>query len=163
MKKTLLSLFFFYAALSFSSAQTLSLKELTDFFEWNDTTKIDKVMAKKDWVYMSSEIENGDQVDIWMKEKHQGHIVQAMFVLVSNPKKPGKANNQATLHLLNVQFFGDLQAQASEAGFEFFKQIKPSEKMQADYWRNEKYLLVFTTDRESQLPYKVMIAHAAKK
>jgi hypothetical protein len=144
-------------------AQTLTLQELSDFFAWSDTLKIDKVMEQKDWVYMSSEKEDGNQVDIWMKERQQGHVVQAMFVLVSNKLKKGNAHNQATLHLLSIQHFAELQDEASRQGFSLFKQEQVNENKQADYWKNDKFLLIFIHEKDSELPYKVMIAHLSKK
>lgn len=143
-------------------AQKMSLDELTQLYVWNDTSKIDAFFAPKNWYYMSSEIENGDQVDVWMSEKAQGHIIQAMFVLVSNPLNSAVAHNQATLHLLSAQQFSDLQEQASKANFAFLKEEK-KEKSHIEFFRNDKFLLVFTNDRESQLPYKVMIANLKKK
>ena len=162
MKKLFLSCLFFLAV-SALKAQTLTLKELNDFFEWKDTTKIDNILAQRAWVYMSSEVENGDQVDIWMYEKQQGHVVQGMFVLVSNANNASPAHNQAVLHLLSMQQFATLQSEASQSGYSFFKQDKSSATKQSDYWKSDKRLLVFTTDRESQLPYKVMIANISKR
>lgn len=134
----------------------LTVKEFIAFFENRTNPEaIDKEIAKKQWIYVSSEKHGTAQVDMWMFEIYYHDVQYIMQSIFSSQK--GLKTNQLQLHFQHRQPYEDFVAQFVDSNLDQFKQEK-KENIYITHYKNDKYFIYTIIDRAQKMPYRVTIA-----
>jgi hypothetical protein len=138
----------------------ITLEQLIELHESRNPDLIDKAIAPKQWLYVSSDKEGKDQVDMWTYTVYY-HQVRAMLLNIMS-SEPSLQKNQIQLHLFSKDHFDWFVAQLPAQKFEKVKEDKRENIIQTRYF-NQEYLLFTTINPAAELPFLITLAKVPKK
>jgi hypothetical protein len=133
----------------------LSLQDLIQIHKSRDPQAIDAQITDRKWLYISSEKEGQNQIDMWSYEVYY-HQVRAMLLNVFSTEK-GIQNNQTQLYLFHKEDSEQLISELEEAQF---KKVREKTENNQTYLRyqNEEFVVFIQIDTTQALPYRFTLA-----
>ncbi|WP_027002642.1 hypothetical protein [Hugenholtzia roseola] len=133
----------------------LSLQDLMQIHKSRNPQNIDAQITDRKWIYISSEKEGKNQIDMWSYEVYY-HQVRAMLLNIFSSES-GIQNNQTQLHLFHKE---DSEQLISELEGAQFKKVREKIENNQTYLRyqNEEFVVFILIDASQTLPYRFTLA-----